>query len=90
MMPIIYKWRDRKLPRNYEGLNCKVVTYGIIDSNYRVKNEIYDIAADKITFDNLESNTFDLYLKGQFVDRINLKALGVYNISNCLPNWPCP
>ena len=68
-----------------EGLNCKVVTYGIIDSNYRVKNEIYDIAADKITFDNLESNTFDLYLKGQFVDRINLKALGVYNISNCLP-----
>ncbi len=74
---------------NYEEicqkLACQVISYGIIDPEYKIKDEIYDISANNIVFDNLQSTSFDLYIRGKYIDKIILKAIGLYNISNCLP-----
>lgn len=66
------------------GLQCEVLTYGIIDSKYRRSNRSYDIAADHIEFDGSISS-FDLYMKGQYLDRIHLHSIGIHNLENSLP-----
>ncbi len=68
-----------------DNLSCQVISYGIIDPSHRVKDEIYDISADNISFDDLQSTSFDLYIKGKYMDRIALRDIGIHNISNCLP-----
>jgi UDP-N-acetylmuramate--alanine ligase len=66
-------------------LECEVLTYGILDPAYRKGNIAYDIAADKISFDDKSTSTFDLYYKGEFIDRLQLNVIGIHNISNSLP-----
>ncbi len=75
--------------KNYEELTkdlaCEVLTYGIIDPEYRKTDRAYDYAADNIEFDDLSTGSFDFYYKGQFVDRIKLNVIGIHNVSNSLP-----
>ena len=33
----------------------------------------------------MSTGSFDFYYKGQFIDRVRLNVVGVYNISNSLP-----
>lgn len=66
-------------------LDCEVLTYGIIDPSYCSEIRSYDIAADRITFDENSIGSFDLYYRGTYVDRIQLNIIGVHNISNSLP-----
>ena len=74
---------------NYEeltsDLDCEVITYGILDPKYRKGNCDYDIAADRIEFDEHSVGSFDLYYKGEFLDRIRLNVIGLHNLSNSLP-----
>ncbi len=74
---------------NYEDitsdLDCEVITYGIIDPAHRKTNLTYDIAADKINFDEQSVGSYDLYYKGKFIDRMYLNVIGLHNISNSLP-----
>lgn len=66
-------------------LECEVLTYGIIDPEYRKTDITYDIAADHITFDEQSIGSYDLYYKGKYIDRIRLNIIGLHNISNSLP-----
>jgi UDP-N-acetylmuramate--alanine ligase len=66
-------------------LECEVLTYGILDPAYRKGNRSYDIAADNVSFDEKRTSSFDLYYKGEFLDRILLNVIGIHNISNSLP-----
>ncbi|CUH93817.1 UDP-N-acetylmuramate--L-alanine ligase [Herbinix luporum] len=74
---------------NYEeitkDLECEVLTYGITDPAYGTNYHLYDIRAENIKSDNLTGQSFDLYYKDKFIDRIMLKAVGIHNISNSLP-----
>ncbi|MBH1942124.1 UDP-N-acetylmuramate--L-alanine ligase [Mobilitalea sibirica] len=67
-----------------KDLACEVFTYGIADPNHRSKDMAFDYAADNIEF-HLGTGSFDLYYKGEYVDRIVLNTLGLHNISNSLP-----
>jgi UDP-N-acetylmuramate--alanine ligase len=66
-------------------LACEVLTYGIIDPAHCKTSVAYDIAADKIEYDDQSVGSFDLYIRGEYVDRIRLNVIGIHNISNCLP-----
>jgi UDP-N-acetylmuramate--alanine ligase len=66
-------------------LECEVLTYGIIDPNRCKTVDNYDIAADRVEFDDRSFGSFDLYFKGQYIDRIKLNVIGIHNISNSLP-----
>jgi UDP-N-acetylmuramate--alanine ligase len=66
-------------------LSCEVLTYGIIDPKYRKTNLSFDYAADHIEFDDFSTGSYDLYYRGQFVDRIKLNVTGIHNVSNSLP-----
>lgn len=68
-----------------KDLECEVFTYGISDPNYRTNNLTYDIAADNIQSYNMSGHSFDLYFQGKYIDRIQLNAIGIHNISNSLP-----
>ena len=69
-----------------KDLECQVLTYGISDPAYSTtKNPSYDIAADNIRSFNMSGHSFDLYYKGQYIDRIQLNVIGIHNISNSLP-----
>ncbi|MDF2514593.1 MAG: murC [Herbinix sp.] len=66
-------------------LECDVFTYGITDPRYGKKDRIYDIYADKISFDEKSTGSFDLYYRGEYLDRFQLNVIGIHNISNALP-----
>ena len=66
-------------------LCCEVLTYGIIDPAFRIGSRSYDIAADNVSFDERSYGSFDLYYRGQYIDRIQLNVLGLHNVSNSLP-----
>jgi len=66
-------------------LECEILTYGILDPAYRKGNISYDIAADNISLDVKNTGSFDLYYKGEYLDRIQLNVIGLHNISNSLP-----
>ncbi len=68
-----------------KDLECEVLTYGIIDPEYRNGNRSYDIAADKITFNDQSMGSYDLYYKGKYIDRISLNVVGIHNLSNSMP-----
>lgn len=74
---------------NYEEITsdlvCEVLTYGIIDPAYRKSDRSYDICADRIEFDKQGNGSYDLYYRGQFIDRISLNCNGLHNVSNSLP-----
>lgn len=66
-------------------LDCEIFTYGITDPVYGNSAKTYDYSADNIQFDNMSAGSYNLYFKGQFVGRIRLGVIGLYNISNSLP-----
>lgn len=75
---------------NYEeitkDLECEVLTYGISDPTYSTnKLTTYDIAAKNIRSFNMTGHSFDLYYKGEYLDKIQLHVIGIHNISNSLP-----
>ena len=59
-----------------ENHACKVLTYGFNETdNYTAKN---------ITFNEMACGSYDLYINGQFADRIDLSVTGMHNVSNSL------
>lgn len=74
---------------NYEeivsDLECEVFTYGVIDPNYRKTGKTYDYAADHIVFNEQSIPSYDLYFRGQYIDRIQMNVIGLHNLSNSLP-----
>lgn len=56
-------------------LECNVITYGVDVSS--------DIMAKNIKV-NKQGSSFDLYVKGEFIDNIQLNLLGEHNVSNVL------
>ncbi len=66
-------------------VSCEILTYGITDPDYRTGNHEYDIAADRISFDGHNGGSYDLYFRGNYIDRITLNVIGLHNISNSLP-----
>ena len=74
---------------NYEeitkDLDCEILTYGISDPAYSSNNLTFDISADNIEVSTLTGQSFDLYYKGKYIDRITLNVIGIHNISNSLP-----
>jgi len=68
-----------------KDLECKVLTYGIIDPAYASSDRTYDIAADKIEFNDQSMGSYDLYYKGKYIDRITLNVIGLHNLSNSMP-----
>ncbi len=66
-------------------LECEVITYGILDPIKANTGSTYHITADNIEFDDQSRGSYDLYYKGQYIDRICLNVIGLHNISNSLP-----
>jgi UDP-N-acetylmuramate--alanine ligase len=68
-----------------KDLDCQVITFGISDPAYNKNNLSFDIAADNIQVNDMTTQSFDLYYKGKYIDRIKLNVIGLHNISNSLP-----
>jgi UDP-N-acetylmuramate--alanine ligase len=68
-----------------KDLECEVLTYGISDPTYNTNIRSYDIEAKDIRSFNMSGHSFDLYYKGEYIDRIQLNVIGIHNISNSLP-----
>lgn len=64
-----------------EGLNCKILTFGLDPSN--------DFYAANISFDQMALGSFDLMIHGEYVDRICLNVTGMHNITNALASIAC-
>lgn len=60
-----------------EGLECRVVTFSTEDSQA-------DYYAAGITFDEEDYGSFDLYVRGKYVESFKLNVIGIHNICNCL------
>ncbi len=64
------------IPYFIDDLKCKVITYGSkIEFDYYAKN---------ISYDEMGHGSYDLYIKGEFIDRIDLSVIGEHNIYNSL------
>ncbi|MBE6016054.1 MAG: UDP-N-acetylmuramate--L-alanine ligase [Lachnospiraceae bacterium] len=59
-----------------DGLNCKVVTYGM--------GEGFDFTAENITFDAFACGGYDLVKNGQVIGHVQLSIPGEHNVSNSL------
>jgi len=59
-----------------QGLNCGIITYGIDSES--------DYSAKKVQFNSLAQGDYDLYIKGEYIDHINLNVTGMHNVSNSL------
>lgn len=60
----------------YEGLPCKVVTYGT--------GAGHDYSASNISYDKNGHVSFDLFRHGEYTDHIVLSVTGDHNVSNAL------
>lgn len=65
----------------YEGLPCRVVTYGFSPE--------LDYCAKDIAFDEKGLVSFSLYKHGTFIRRIRLGVVGKHNVSNALSAIAC-
>lgn len=65
-----------------KNLTCKVLTYGVENDK---SNATYDYMARNISYDEMGCGQYDLYVNGEFCSHIQLKVLGLHNISNSLP-----
>ena len=59
-----------------EGLKCRVCTFGFSESS--------DFYAKNISFDEMGHPSYDLFRKGEYVDRIKLSVPGEHNVANSL------
>lgn len=60
-----------------EDLSCNVKTFSPTDSQA-------DVSATNITYNNMACGSFDLVINGNVATHINLKVIGLHNISNAL------
>lgn len=60
----------------YEGLPCKVITYG--------SSPEFDYSADNISYDENGHVSFDFYRNRAYIDHIALSVTGDHNVSNAL------
>ena len=59
------------------SLDCNIIKYGL--------NGDYEYSAKNITFDEFARPSYDLYIKGEYIERIGLGVTGMHNVSNSLP-----
>ena len=60
-----------------DDLSCNIMTFSTTDN-------LADISAANITYNNMACGSFDLVNNGNVLTRINLKVIGLHNISNAL------
>lgn len=60
-----------------DALACRVVTFSATDNSA-------DISATNITYNNMACGSFDLVNNGNVMTHIDLKVIGLHNISNAL------
>ena len=60
-----------------DDLSCNIMTFSTTDSQA-------DISAANITYNNMACGSFDLVNNGNVLTHINLKVIGLHNISNAL------
>ena len=60
-----------------DDLSCNVMTFSPTDSQA-------DVSATNITYNNMACGSFDLVINGNVATHINLKVIGLHNISNAL------
>ncbi len=60
-------------------LPCRVVTFGLMNTDCR-----FDYAAADITYDSYGNPSYHLYIQGQYASSITLKVAGMHNILNSL------
>ncbi|MDF2540819.1 MAG: murC [Herbinix sp.] len=68
-----------------KDLECEIYTYGIVNPKHHTLVTSFDYAADQISYNEMGQGSFDLYYRGEFIDRIQLNVIGEHNISNSLP-----
>src|SRR5699024_4042032 len=68
-----------------KDLECEIVTYSLSHKDSPIKNSSKHYFADKITYDEFGKGSYDIYVNGEYIDRIKLNVLGSHNISNSLP-----
>ncbi len=56
---------------------CKMITYGF-------DKDLYDYAAENISFDENGFGHYDLYKNGTFLRKMHLSVVGMHNVSNSL------
>lgn len=66
---------NKYLNEEINNINCKIITYGIKNSS--------DIMAKNIEVTR-DGSSFDLYVKGDCIKRINIDLLGYHNVLNTL------
>ena len=66
------------------GLQAEIVTYGICRDGKTPADVPYTYSAANIVMDEFGHPSYDLYIRGQFADRIQLSVPGVHNVSNSL------
>lgn len=59
-----------------DGLNCKILTFGLEPEN--------NYSATHIKFDENARGSYDLMIDGNYVDHIHLNVSGIHNVSNSL------
>ena len=60
-----------------DNLSCKVITFSATDNSA-------DITSANISYNNMACGSFDLVHNGNVLTHINLKVIGLHNISNAL------
>ena len=73
---VIYNGDDENTVRTVEGIDRKMITFGMKDTN--------DYYAENITFNRGAFAEFDIVSKGEKLTRVALKIPGVHNIVNTL------
>lgn len=66
-----------------KDLDCNVITYNVINNDVD-KNDVFesDYTACNIAYDDHGCGNYDLFYKGEFIDRVSLGVIGIHNISN--------
>ncbi len=67
----------------FDGLKCKVKTYGIAENGKYPED--FDYAAANISFDEMSRGSYDFYAKGSLIGHVTLALTGLHNVSNSLP-----
>jgi len=68
-------------------LPCEVKLYGLLPDEYDGIGRMacpFHYAANHVTFDELGRPTYDLWIDGQFADKVTLGVIGIHNVSNSL------
>ena len=68
-----------------QDLDCKIITYGLKDKKSPIDNVVAHLYANNIKYDEFGKGSYDLFINGELIDRINMNVVGAHNISNSLP-----